>query len=98
MLVRIALSDGCPRHIEYLIDGTAFPYISWDIGESYGGVFPVDAPGESFNTSGPSSNTTAQALYFWFFPSKNPQATDEILIWLNGGVSKGKHIYAPSTN
>ena len=26
-------------------------------------------------------------LYFWFFPSENPKASDEILIWLNGGVS-----------
>jgi len=26
-------------------------------------------------------------LYFWFFPSENPSADDEILIWLNGGVS-----------
>jgi carboxypeptidase D len=24
-------------------------------------------------------------LYFWFFPSTNPDATDEITIWLNGG-------------
>lgn len=24
-------------------------------------------------------------LYFWFFPSENPEASDEILIWLNGG-------------
>lgn len=26
-----------------------------------------------------------QELYFWFFPSKNELAGDEILIWLNGG-------------
>ena len=24
-------------------------------------------------------------LYFWFFPSSNPAASDEITIWLNGG-------------
>ena len=24
-------------------------------------------------------------MFFWFFPSENPAATDELLIWLNGG-------------
>jgi carboxypeptidase D len=24
-------------------------------------------------------------LYFWFFPSENEDADDEITIWLNGG-------------
>lgn len=56
----------------------------FDIGESYGGVLPV---GSSNNGSVPSGNTTEQQLYFWFFPSENPAATDEVLIWLNGGVS-----------
>jgi carboxypeptidase D len=26
-------------------------------------------------------------LFWWFFPSTNPAAKKEILIWLNGGVS-----------
>lgn len=56
----------------------------FDIGESYGGVLPV---GSSTNGTFPTGNTTEQQLYFWFFPSENPEATDEILIWLNGGVS-----------
>lgn len=55
----------------------------FDIGESYGGVLPVGSTNGTF----PSGNTTEQQLYFWFFPSGNPEATDEILIWLNGGVS-----------
>jgi len=29
-------------------------------------------------------NETRQ-LYFWFFPSSNPNAHEEITIWLNGG-------------
>ena len=33
-----------------------------------------------------SLNETRE-LYFWFFPSENADAGDEILIWLNGGVS-----------
>lgn len=56
----------------------------FDIGESYGGVLPV---GSSTNGTIPTGNTTEQQLYFWFFPSENPEATDEVLIWLNGGVS-----------
>lgn len=56
----------------------------FDIGESYGGVLPV---GRVTNGTYPSGNTTEQQLYFWFFPFENPEATDEILIWLNGGVS-----------
>lgn len=26
-----------------------------------------------------------QELFFWFFPSNNSAADDEIMIWLNGG-------------
>lgn len=73
---------------EYLIDGTAFPHIPFDIGESYGGNLPISRPGAGGNATGPSSNTTEQQLFFWFFPSENPEATDEVMIWLNGGVSK----------
>lgn len=32
-----------------------------------------------------SSQQNASELYFWFFPSEDAQASDEILIWLNGG-------------
>lgn len=27
----------------------------------------------------------SRELYFWYFPSENPAAKDEITIWLNGG-------------
>jgi len=30
-----------------------------------------------------AANETSE-LYFWFFPSENPDADDEITIWLNG--------------
>jgi hypothetical protein len=32
-----------------------------------------------------SSQKNASELYFWFFPSEDTHASDEILIWLNGG-------------
>ncbi|PYH90769.1 serine-type carboxypeptidase F [Aspergillus ellipticus CBS 707.79] len=57
---------------KFLVNGTSIPEVDFDIGESYSGLLP--------NT--PASNTS---LYFWFFPSQNPKASDEITIWLNGG-------------
>lgn len=35
--------------------------------------------------SGEYGNASDSELYFWYFPSANPNATDEIMIWLNGG-------------
>lgn len=58
------------------MNGTIFPRVPFDIGESYAGLLPI-----SPNTTDPNQ------LYFWFFPSGNPDASDEITIWLNGGVS-----------
>lgn len=53
------------------MNGSAIPEVSWDIGESYAGLMPI--------------GTSNSSLYFWFFPSPNQNATDEITIWLNGG-------------
>lgn len=87
----VAVSNGIDiNSLEYLIDGTAFPHIPFDIGESYGGNLPISRSGVATNTTGSSSNTTEQQLFFWFFPSENPAATDEIMIWLNGGVSQNR--------
>lgn len=57
---------------QFAVNGSALPDVNLDIGESYAGTLP--------NT--PSGNSS---LFFWFFPSKNPAASDEITIWLNGG-------------
>ncbi|CAG8949818.1 hypothetical protein HYFRA_00004142 [Hymenoscyphus fraxineus] len=59
---------------KYSVNGTAIPEVDFDIGESYAGLMPITS----------AVNETSQ-LYFWFFPSENPEASDEILIWLNGG-------------
>lgn len=46
----------------------------FDVGESYAGLLPIsDSPDES------------RKLFFWFFPTANPAAKDEITIWFNGG-------------
>lgn len=58
-----------------MVNGTAgaIPEVDFDIGESYAGLMPISD----------KANETDQ-LYFWFFPSANPDAGDEITIWLNG--------------
>ncbi|KAI3392459.1 hypothetical protein diail_5675, partial [Diaporthe ilicicola] len=62
------------RADEFVIDRNNFPYVPFDIGESYGGLLPVS-----------SNPNDTQKLYFWFSPSENPAASNEITIWLNGG-------------
>jgi len=58
----------------YAVNGSAIPMVPFDAGESYAGTLPV------------STNATDEnRLYFWFWPSENPKAKDEITIWLNGG-------------
>jgi carboxypeptidase D len=60
----------------FAVNGSAIPDVNFDIGESYAGLLPISS----------NANETSE-LYFWFVPTENPDACDEILIWLNGGVS-----------
>ncbi|CAO2653238.1 Nn.00g026490.m01.CDS01 [Neocucurbitaria sp. VM-36] len=61
---------------KFVVNGTAgaIPQVDFDIGESYAGLLPISD----------KANETSE-LYFWFFPSENPDASAEITIWLNGG-------------
>ncbi|KAI7367488.1 alpha/beta-hydrolase [Hortaea werneckii] len=59
---------------KYAVNGTAIPEVGFDIGESYAGTLSI---------SGNASDENA--LYFWYFPTDNEAAGDEIVIWLNGG-------------
>ncbi|KAH7400120.1 serine carboxypeptidase [Cadophora sp. MPI-SDFR-AT-0126] len=52
-----------------------FVLAKFNIGESYAGSLPI----------GPSTAASANNLWFWFFPSTNPVAKKEIVIWLSGG-------------
>lgn len=54
----------------YWVNGSALPEIDFNIGESYSGLLPVDESKE---------------LFFWFVPSVNPAASNEVTLWLNGG-------------
>lgn len=59
------------KHTEkFVVNGSAIPEVAFDIGESYAGLLPISQdPDES------------RELYFWFFPSTNPHAGDEVVIW-----------------
>lgn len=75
--------QGAPRHatgsgefltehtLPFSVNGSALPDVDFNIGETYSGLLPVDESGKE--------------LFFWFAPSQNPAAGDEITIWLNGG-------------
>ncbi|KAF2156077.1 carboxypeptidase D [Myriangium duriaei CBS 260.36] len=58
---------------KFAINGSAIPDVDFDIGEAYGGLLPI------------SNAANASELYFFFQPTTNVNASDEILIWLNGG-------------
>jgi carboxypeptidase D len=56
---------------EFIVDGTKIPDVHFNIGESYAGLLPI------------SKEKNASELYFWFFPTDNPDGKDDITIWLN---------------
>ncbi|KAL5116457.1 hypothetical protein ACEQ8H_005693 [Pleosporales sp. CAS-2024a] len=61
---------------KFAVNGAAgaIPSVSFALGESYAGLMPIsDKPNDK------------SQMYFWFVPSANKDAGDEITIWLNGG-------------
>lgn len=63
--------------LEFAVNGSGIPEVNFDIGESYAGRLPI--------TTTNTTNSTLNELFFWFFPSDNELASNEITIWLNGG-------------
>ena len=55
---------------EFVVNSTGIPDVPFDIGESYAGLLPIS-----------SDPNETRELFFWFFPSTNPAAADEIAIW-----------------
>jgi len=60
---------------EFSVNGTGLPEVHFDVGESYAGTLPI--------SSDPNEQSS---LFFWFFPTANPNPRNDIVIWLNGGV------------
>lgn len=59
------------KHTEkFVVNGTGIPDVPFDIGESYAGLLPIS-----------QSPHEERQLYFWFFPTTNPDAGDEVVIW-----------------
>lgn len=54
----------------FVVNGSAIPEVPFDIGESYAGLLPIS-----------ESSDEDRELFFWFFPSTNPDAGDEVVIW-----------------
>ena len=80
MRLNVGFSDQHAQSMEKLTDtafavnGSGVPQVPFDIGESYAGTLPIDG-----------NQSNQNQLFFWFFPSDNPAASDEITLWLNGG-------------
>lgn len=51
--------------VAFLVDGKNIPKVDFDVGENYAGLLPNTPSGES-------------SLFFWFFPSDNPDACNEV--------------------
>ncbi|PVH89486.1 alpha/beta-hydrolase [Cadophora sp. DSE1049] len=60
---------------KFAVKGNDLPEVDFNIGETYAGSLPI----------GPPTVANANSLWFWFFPSTNPAAKKEIVIWLSGG-------------
>ncbi|SMR57184.1 unnamed protein product [Zymoseptoria tritici ST99CH_1E4] len=58
----------------FAIDGSKIPGVDFTLDESYAGLLPISSDADE-----------KSKLYFWYFPSTNKDADDEITIWLNGG-------------
>ncbi|KAK6071167.1 serine carboxypeptidase [Seiridium cupressi] len=56
----------------FAVNGSALPDVDFDIGESYAGLLPI-------------GNSNDTDIFFWFFPSTNEAAKEEIVIWFTGG-------------
>lgn len=66
---------------EFLVDGTGVPDVAFDLGDSFAGRLPVVSHDKLYATNTSMDNQ----LFFWFFPSNNPLASNEITVWMNGG-------------
>lgn len=64
---------------EFYVDGKKLPLINWDVGESYAGNLPIS-----------DKKDEKSEQFFWYFPTATKEFVDkeEIVIWLNGGVSE----------
>ena len=70
-----------PKSKRFAVDGKSLENVTFDIGESYAGLLPID--------------NTGKELFFWFVPTTNPKAKDEIVIWLKYVLLLCKFTFEP---
>lgn len=58
----------------FAVDGKSLPDVDFNLGESYAGLQPIS-----------SDPNETRKLFFWFFPSINPEAPKKVVTWLQGG-------------
>lgn len=69
----------------FAVNGSGIPNIDFDVGESYAGALSI------------SSNASDEnALWFWFFPSDNPDASDEITVSMTIHIRAEYTLIGPS--
>ncbi|CAE6419829.1 unnamed protein product [Rhizoctonia solani] len=68
------ISFSNPKAKNFYVDGTKIPEVKFDAGPSWSGLMPISAdPKET------------RKLFFWFWPTNNPQHTNDLVFWTNGG-------------
>lgn len=55
---------------KFVVNGSAIPEVDFDVGESYAGLLPIS-----------QNPKEERELFFWFFPSTNPKAGKDVVIW-----------------
>ncbi|KAL1746186.1 Alpha/Beta hydrolase protein [Schizophyllum fasciatum] len=63
-----------PAAEPFYVDGTSIPEVNFDAGPSWAGLLPISGnPDED------------KKLFFWLWPTSNPENADKLLFWTNGG-------------
>ncbi|KAL1681854.1 Alpha/Beta hydrolase protein [Schizophyllum commune] len=63
-----------PAAEPFYVDGTSIPEVNFDAGPSWAGLLPISGdPDED------------KKLFFWLWPTSNPDNADKLLFWTNGG-------------
>ncbi|KAF8319697.1 alpha/beta-hydrolase [Clavulina sp. PMI_390] len=71
---RSTISFSNPAAAAFHVNGTSLPDVDFDVGDSWSGLMPISS----------NANETRK-LFFWFWPSKDPKYTDDLVFWTNGG-------------
>ncbi|KAL8976874.1 MAG: hypothetical protein Q9205_007213 [Flavoplaca limonia] len=73
---------------QFAVNGSGIPDVDFDVGESYAGLLPISpSPNETrqlffwFAISSRKPIMTLSDFHDRFFPSTNPEASDEVTIW-----------------